>query len=160
MITTKTLLPLAALLILPLAGCTGGAQNTDPAGDVPGSSATRTDPGQANDAACTRIGTAALATLADGATDDVLLGYAVEDGDTWYVAAPLGENNVLSDTVGLWTTSGDVESDDFDSTFESVNDDANENSSFATATDADADEDSDAAEQALSCIEDAGDQAR
>ncbi|MBD8660858.1 hypothetical protein IFT72_11765 [Frigoribacterium sp. CFBP 8754] len=158
MITKKTLLPLAALLMLPLAGCTGGAQNTDPAGDVPGSSATRTDPGQANDAACTRIGATALSTLADGATDDVLLGYAVQEGDTWYVAAPLGENNVLSDTIGLWTTTGDVESDDFDATYQSANDDAAENSSFTRATDAD--DDSDAAEQALSCIEDADDTAR
>jgi len=158
MITTKTLLPLAALLMLPLAGCTGGAQNTDPAGDVPGASATRTDPGQANDAACTRIGATALATLADGVDDDVLLGYAVEDGGEWYVAAPVGENNVLSDTVGLWTTTGDVEAEDFDATFESVNDDATSTSSFPASSDAD--EESDAAQQAVSCIEDAGDTAR
>jgi len=119
MITKKTLLPIAALLMLPLAGCTGGAQNT-----------------------------------AAGVDDDVLLGYAAQDGSTWYVAAPVGENNVLSDTVGLWVTDGDVEADEFDGTWTSANDDADETSTFDRSSTAD--DDNDAAEQALSCIEDAG----
>jgi len=154
MITKKTLLPIAALLMLPLAGCTGGAQNTAAGGDEPDASSSRTDPGQENDLNCTRISESALASLADGVDDDVLLGYAAQDGSTWYVAAPVGENNVLSDTVGLWVTDGDVEADEFDGTWTSANDDADDTSTFDRSSTAD--DDNDAAEQALSCIEDAG----
>jgi hypothetical protein len=131
MITKKTLLPLAALMLLPLTGCTGGAQVVDPAGDAPGSEKTATSPAQANQVDC-----------------------------TWYVAAPVGENNVLSDTVGLWTTTGDVESDEFDGTFESVNEDAQSSSTWPVASEPASAEQSDAGQQALSCIEDAGETAR
>jgi hypothetical protein len=160
MITKKTLLPLAALMLLPLTGCTGGAQVVDPAGDAPGSEKTATSPAQANQVDCTRVLDSALAALGDEVDDDVLLAYAREDDGTWYVAAPVGENNVLSDTVGLWTTTGDVESDEFDGTFESVNDDAQSSSTWPVASEPASAEQSDAGQQALSCIEDAGETAR
>jgi len=160
MITKKTLLPLAALMLLPLTGCTGGAQVVDPAGDAPGGEKTATSPGQANQVDCTRVLDSALSALGDEVDDDVQLAYAREDDGTWYVAAPVGENNVLSETVGLWTTTGDVESDEFEGSFESVNDDAQSSSTWPVASDASSAEESDAGQQALSCIEDAGETAR
>jgi len=160
MITKKTLLPLAALMLLPLTGCTGGAQVVDPAGDVPGSEKTATSPAQSNQVDCTRVLDSALNALGDEVDDDVLLAYAREDDGTWYVAAPVGENNVLSETVGLWTTTGDVESDEFDGTFESVNEDAQSSSTWPVASEPASAEQSDAGQQALSCIADAGETAR
>ena len=151
----------AAALVVPLTGCTGGAQNVDPAGDEPASEVERTDPGQANDRPCTRVDASALESLqseVDG--DPVQLGYGVQDGDLWYVAAPIGEDNVVSDEIGLWTTTGDIAADEFDGSWTALNEDARTASSSSTQAPSEADEDSDEAQLALSCIEDAGDDAR
>jgi len=151
----------AAALVVPLTACTGGAQNVDTAGEEPGSTTERTDPGQQNDLPCTRVDASALESLQSEVDDDpVQLGYAVQAGDLWYVAAPIGENNVLSDEVGLWTTTGDISADEFDGSWTAVNEDARTASSSPTQGTSEADEDSDEAERALSCIEDAGDEAR
>lgn len=162
--TTKLLGTLAAAtLALSLSACTGGAQNTDEAGDVPGSEQTRTDPAQANDQPCTRVLSSALESLQEVVGDEpVQLGYAVQDGDLWYVAAPVGEQNVLEDedSVGLWTTTEDVESDSFEGGWTPVNEAAEEQSGSGASGASSADEDSDAAERAVSCITDAGDEAR
>lgn len=163
MTATKTVLGTlaTAALALSLTACTGGAQNTDTAGDVPGSEETRTSPAQANDQPCTRVLSSALDSLQEFVGDEpVQLGYAVQDGDLWYVAAPIGEQNVVEDEVGLWTTTGDVEADDFSSEWTPVNGEARDHASSVGPDAGTADEDSDAAEQAVSCITDASDEAR
>ncbi|GAB2981472.1 hypothetical protein [Frigoribacterium salinisoli] len=151
----------AAALVVPLTACTGGAQNIDAAGEEPGSTTERTDAGQQDDLPCTRVDASALESLQSEVDDDpVQLGYGVQAGDLWYVAAPIGESNVLSDEVGLWTTTGDISADEFDGSWTALNEDARTASSSSAQASGEADEDSDEAERALSCIEDAGDEAR
>lgn len=151
---TKRLLIPATLIAVAastaLAGCNGGAQNIDPAGNKPGASA---DTGQQDDpSSCTTVADTALQALTKSSTKGkVAVAYAKQTSGGWYVAGPVGDNTSFSNTIGLWATKGDITSDNFGSTFYSLNKDAQTSTRFSAAAPSGFTASSSAAKQALGC---------
>lgn len=149
-------LALAAVLLT--TGCTGSAQNLDPAADDPGASDNRTNAAQANKNACDLGSDALLGSLTDVSTKGPARAAWVFKGDGgWYVAAPLGANGTLSTTVGLWATNDDPTGTEFDGTLYALNGDASSGSSSSTDAPSAFSADSTAGKQALTCAKNTDD---
>ena len=136
-----------------LTGCNGGAQNIDPAGKNPGSESNRTNAAQENKLPCTVVPDTVLQKLTDKSSEGaVAVAWAEKaSGGGWYVSGPVGDNTTFSDVQGLWATKGDIQSDGFDSTFYSLNKDAQESTKFSATAPPGFNATSAAAKKALSC---------
>lgn len=154
----KIALPLtvAALLTAGLSGCVGGAQNLNAAG-TNGDKSTPGDNGQNAGSACGIVLDQALSQLTKASSKGkVAVGFASKTDGGWYVAAPIGAKTINSAVVGLWATTSDPTSTDFDGTFVSLNDDARSATNLATAAASTFSATSDDAKKALDCETAAG----
>ena len=119
-------------------------------GHKPGASA---DEGQQDDpVSCTTVADTALQALTKHSTKGkVAVAYARKASGGWYVAGPVGDNTSFSSTIGLWATKGDITSDDFKSTFYSLNKDAQTSTKFSSGAPAGFSSTTSAAKLAVGC---------
>jgi hypothetical protein len=118
-----------------LTGCHGGVQNIDPAGKNPGSGTNRTNQAQENTLPGTVVPGTVLQKLAKNSSEGaVAVAWAKKaDGGGWDVSGPVSDNGTVSGIRGLWATKGNIQADDFNSTFYSLNKNAQQPTKVSTA---------------------------
>jgi hypothetical protein len=156
----------AATIALLLTGChpdandIGGAQNLDPVGRVPGSSASPTDPSQRNTSACEIASSATVDAIdaAVGSHDNTDVANVRKGGGGWYVGASIAPSNddPNDDEVTVWATTTDPTADGFDGTLYPVNEAAKDavadEGNGASTAPSSFDASSETAKQVVSCV--------